>query len=152
MLRAPEFRRFLIVGVFNTALGYGLYLLLDLWLHYVAAYLCMYAIGIFVQYFLHSKFVYRTTRPRGHMLAFPLLHVLIASFGTFALWVIVELTPLTSGPAGLGAIAAQTPLAFIATRWWFATANAPQIAVRIALGCVLPSAFLLAAVIVMQRY
>lgn len=132
LLADPQFQRFLVVGVCNTILGYLLYLLLHLFLPYAGAYALGYAIGIVVQYFAHSRLVYRQSRPRAHLLAYPLLHVVIGGFGTLVLWLLVTRLDVPSHLGGLLAIVAQTPLAFFCTRWWFATADAPRIAIRIA--------------------
>jgi putative flippase GtrA len=130
LLRAPELRRFLLAGAFNTALSYAVYVLLDRWLPYVVAYLLAYAVGVVVQFLLFSRYVFRARAGRAQALAYPLLHVLIAGFGSAALWLIVRVSGWPSSWAGLAAIAAQVPVAFLLTRWWFGSATAPQLAWR----------------------
>jgi putative flippase GtrA len=68
---------FLLVGAFNTALGFGLFVVLDLTLGRtldavagrtvgsLATLLCSYAVAIVVAFFLYRKFVFRV---RGHLL------------------------------------------------------------------------------------
>jgi len=130
LLRAPELRRFLLAGAFNTALSYAVYVLLDRWLPYVLAYLLAYAVGVVVQFVLFSRYVYRARPGRAQALAYPLLHLLIAGFGSAALWLIVRVSGWPSSWAGLAAIAAQVPVAFLLTRWWFGNATAPRLAWR----------------------
>ena len=77
---------------------------------------------------LFSRFVYRSRPGRAQALAYPLLHLLIAGFGSAALWLIVRVSGWPSSWAGLAAIAAQVPVAFLLTRWWFNSAAAPQLA------------------------
>ena len=83
-----------------------------------------------VQFVLFSRFVYRSRPGRAQALAYPLLHLLIAGFGSAALWLIVRVSGWPSSWAGLAAIAAQVPVAFLLTRWWFNSATAPQLAWR----------------------
>jgi putative flippase GtrA len=126
LLRAPELRRFLLAGAFNTALSYAVFVLLDRWLPYVVAYLLAYAIGIGVQFTLFSRYVYRSRPDLARTLAYPLLHLVIAGFGSGVLWLTVQVSGWPSSWAGLVAIAAQVPVAFMLTRWWFAHSTALQ--------------------------
>jgi putative flippase GtrA len=130
LLRAPELRRFLLAGAFNTALSYALYVLFDRFLPYLVAYVLAYAVGVVAQFVLLHRYVYRVPARRTQALAYPLLHVAIAGFGSATLWLIVQLTGWPSAWAGLAAIAVQVPVAFVLTRWWFAGPGAAESAWR----------------------
>lgn len=95
---------FLLVGGFNTALGFSLFVILDLTLGRaldvtagrtigsLATLFCSYAIGIVVAFFLHRRFVFRV---HGHLvrdfLRFQSIYWLALAINAFALPLLVEL-------------------------------------------------------------
>ena len=66
---------FLIGGGLNTALSYGVYLLLVRFVDYQAAYLIAYIAGIFSSYWINSVFVFRTPMTLSGLLKFPLVYL-----------------------------------------------------------------------------
>jgi len=112
-----EFGRFLIAGALNTALTYGLYLLLLDALGYVLAYSVAYVVGIVVSYFLVSRFVFRTSATLASFLRYPLVYVVQYLVGTAVLWMCVEWIGVRREFALLATIAATVPVTFVISRW-----------------------------------
>lgn len=95
---------FLLVGGFNTVVGFGLFVVLDLTLGRalddtagrtigsLATLICSYAIGIVVAFFMHRRFVFRV---QGHLLRdfvrFQSVYWLALAINALALPLLVEL-------------------------------------------------------------
>jgi hypothetical protein len=69
--RRREFILFLLAGGINTALTYGLYLLLLLVMSYPFAYTGSYVAGIFLSYYLNARFVFREPLSLAKALKYP---------------------------------------------------------------------------------
>jgi putative flippase GtrA len=111
-----EFGRFLIAGAINTALTYGLYLILLDPLGYFVAYSVAYVVGIVVSYFLVSRFVFRTSTSLAGFFRYPLVYVAQYLVGTLVLWMCVELAGVGKEIALLASIAATVPVTFAISR------------------------------------
>ena len=88
----PQFARFLLVGGFNTAAGYALYLAL-LWLGAIpeAAFTINWVVSVIWSYFLNAKFTFRARRSARKFALFPLTYlaqyVVGIAFLEVALWI-----------------------------------------------------------------
>lgn len=112
----PEWLRFAAVGLFNTAAGYVLYLLLLRFLSYAESYALTYAAGIFISYGLNSRFVFRRSLKLGKALRFPVVYGVQYVLSASALWVAVELLAVDPRIAALLAVALTVPVVFLLSR------------------------------------
>jgi len=111
-----QFARFLVAGAINTAVGYGVYLLLYAALGYEAAYAAAYAAGIVVAYVLNSRFVFRTPLGVRTALRYPFVYLAQYLFGAALLYVLVSALDLDRRWAALVALAASVPVSFVLNR------------------------------------
>ncbi len=108
--------RFGLVGVANTAVYYGCYLLLLLALPYFAAHLLAWVTSVVASFFLNCRFTYRVRPTWGRFFLFPLstlVNVSMTSVGVVALieWIGVDerLAPFIAGVLAI-------PATFVVTR------------------------------------
>lgn len=113
-----EFIRYVLAGIINTGLSYGLYLLILTRLPYQAAYAIAYVIGIGVQFLLHIFFVYRVPPNIVRFSGYPVIHVILYGFGAGLLYVLVNMLEVNSRIAALIVIFASIPVGFLLTRTW----------------------------------
>lgn len=111
--------RFLLSGAANTALTYGLYLVLLPFSGYAASYSLAFAAGIALAYFLGRVFVFRGGRPSRRHLLFPAVYLFQYGAGLAVVVAWVELLGLGAKLAPLGAIAVTVPTTFVLSRWVF---------------------------------
>ncbi|MEU9287178.1 GtrA family protein [Streptomyces sp. NPDC048275] len=111
-----QFLRFVVVGVFNTAVYYGLYLALLVLLPYLAAHLLAFTGATLISFFLNARFTYRTRPTWGKFLRFPLATLTNLVVSTVALHVLVEVCHSGSRTAALLASVAAVPFTFLASR------------------------------------
>jgi putative flippase GtrA len=111
-----QFLRFLATGGINTALTYGLYLLLLPLLGYLVAYSVAYVLGILLSYWLNSVFVFRQPMNWRSLVRFPLVYVVQYIFTGVLLWIGVDVLGVDKRIALLAAIAVTVPVTFIAAR------------------------------------
>jgi putative flippase GtrA len=86
-----EFNRFLIVGAINTLTGYILYVSLLAITSYTLSYTISYILGIFISYYLNSRFVFRTELKLTKAVQYPLVYLAQYVLGIILLRVFVEL-------------------------------------------------------------
>ncbi|MEU8522121.1 GtrA family protein [Streptomyces sp. NBC_01216] len=108
--------RFALVGVVNTATYYGLYLILTLWLPYLAAHVLAFAFSMVGSFFLTSYFTYRTRPTWRKFLLFPLTNAANFVITTVGVYLLVDVAGLDSRPAPLIAAAAAIPVTFLLSR------------------------------------
>ena len=114
--RTREFARFIVVGSVNTGVGYGLYLLLLVWINYQAAYAAVYVVGIIIAYVLNSCYVFRRPMGLGTALGYPLVYVAQYLFGAAVLYALVTWFGCDRRWAALVALAASVPVSFTLNR------------------------------------
>ena len=115
MPRAPL--AYLIGGGLNTALSFGMYLVLIRFLDYQAAYLIAYIAGIFSSYWINSVFVFRTPMSLRGMLKFPMVYVFQYVASALLLWLLVEQIGMKQTVAPLIVTAVLLPLTFLLSRF-----------------------------------
>ncbi|MGW0878721.1 GtrA family protein [Streptomyces sp. NPDC002671] len=108
---------FAAVGVVNTAVYYGLYLLFLTGLPYLAAHILAFLIGMIGSFFLNARFTYRTRPTWRKFLLFPLTNVANFLITTVGVYVIVDVLHAGSRFAPLLASAAAIPVTFVLSRW-----------------------------------
>ncbi|WP_405884872.1 GtrA family protein [Streptomyces sp. NBC_01136] len=111
-----QFLRFAVVGVVNTAVYYGLYLVLLVALPYLTAHLLAFGAATVVSFFLNARFTYRTRPTWRKFLRFPLATVTNLVVSTIALNLLVEVCHSGSRTAALLASAVAVPFTFLASR------------------------------------
>lgn len=115
MPRAPL--AYLIGGGLNTALSFGMYLVLVRFLDYQAAYLFAYIAGIFSSYWINSVFVFRTPMSLKGMLKFPVVYLFQYVASAVLLWLLVEQLGMNKAIAPLIVTAVLLPLTFLLSRF-----------------------------------
>lgn len=110
---AAEFARFILVGICNTALTYGLYLGLMRVTGYMLAYSVSYLAGIFISYILNSLFVFEAALSRKTALSFPLLYVFQYIWGCALLWLLVQMFGFDKKIAVIFVIVSNALLTFV---------------------------------------
>jgi putative flippase GtrA len=119
MKRFARFFRFILSGGLNTAITFGIYLVLLQQMPYQFSYSIAYASGIAISYLLNRAFVFRNHRGLRSILLFPLVYVAQYGFGMLVLWLCVEVTGLSDKLAPLVVVAATLPLTFVLSRFVF---------------------------------
>lgn len=113
---APQFLRFLVAGVLNTAATYLIYLALLTRVEYITAYTVAYVAGIPIAYVLASRFVFRTSLSIHAFIKFPVVYLFQYIAGTVIVWAGVNWFGIRKEYAALIAIAVTVPLTFALTR------------------------------------
>ena len=112
----PEFRRFLLAGAFNTAVGYGLYLLLNTFLDYRGAYTISYVLGIVLSYAITTAFVFKRPWRWRRLLAYPSVYAVQYLVGLALIWLMVDRLGLPDTWAPLIILPITIPLTFALSR------------------------------------
>jgi putative flippase GtrA len=109
--------RFGLVGVVNTAVYYGLYLLFKLVLPYLAAHVLAFCLAMVGSYFLSCYFTFRTRPTWKKFLLFPLSNATNFVISTAGLYVLVGWFGMNQQIAPLVAAAAAIPLTFVVAQF-----------------------------------
>ncbi|GEK02348.1 sugar transferase [Streptomyces sp. 1-11] len=107
---------FAVVGVVNTAVYYGLYLLFLHRLPYLGAHVLAFLLSMVGSFFLNARFTYRTRPTWRKFLLFPLTNVTNFLVTTAGVYVIVDVLHAGSRFAPLLASAAAIPVTFVVSR------------------------------------
>ncbi len=105
--------RFGLVGVVNTGVYYGLYLLLRELVPYLAAHVAAFVLAMVGSYFLNCYFTFRTTPSWRTFLLFPLSNLTNFVVTTTGLYVLVAWLAVNQRIAPLLASAVAIPFTFI---------------------------------------
>jgi len=119
---AGQLRRFVVVGVLNTAAYLAGYLLVRLVLPYLLAHVVAYAISMVGAFFLHCRITYRAQPTVGKFLRFPLTNAAGFTATTLVLWLLVDVAGAGERLAPLLAAAAAVPVSFLVSRAILTTA------------------------------
>lgn len=110
------FGRFLAAGALNTALTYGLFVLIEPRLGYLPAYTLVYVGGIMLSYLLNTRFVFRTAPSWRTAMAFPLVYAAQYLWGVALLYGLVDLLGWSGRIAMLAVIGSSVLLTYALTR------------------------------------
>lgn len=119
MIRFARFFRFLLSGGLNTAITYGIYLVLLQQISYQFSYTIAYVSGIAISYTLNRSFVFRSHYGLRSILLFPLVYIAQYGFGMLLLWLWVEIAGLSTKIAPLIVVVATLPLTYVLSRFVF---------------------------------
>ncbi|AAO54598.1 membrane protein, putative [Pseudomonas syringae pv. tomato str. DC3000] len=114
-----DFARFLMSGGFNTALTYGIYLVLLMFLSYKISYTISYATGILLAYVLNRFFVFKSHQGLRSVVLLPLIYAIQYGLSLVILWCWVEKLQLDERLAPLAAIFLTLPVTFILSKFAF---------------------------------
>ncbi|MBI6701480.1 GtrA family protein [Pseudomonas viridiflava] len=114
-----DFARFLMSGGFNTALTYGLYLVLLMFLSYNVSYTISYVTGILLAYTLNRFFVFKSHQGLRSVILLPLIYLVQYCLSLVILWCWVEKLGLDERLAPLVAIALTLPVTFVLSKLAF---------------------------------
>jgi putative flippase GtrA len=107
---------FLIGGGLNTALTWGLYLLLTLALPYQAAYLVTYVLGIAFSYVFNARFVFGAPLSWRAAMAYPSVYVVQYVAGAMLLSALVEYFRLPKAYAPLIVTVVMIPATYVMSK------------------------------------
>jgi putative flippase GtrA len=115
--------RFLVAGVFNTALTYALYVLLLKIVTYRVAFTLAYVAGILVSYALSARFVFRRQASWRSFLRFPFVYLVQYLAGLGLVSLLVEWLAVAAWLAPLVALLVTIPLTYVLSRAVFSGAR-----------------------------
>jgi len=122
MRQKRHFVRFLLGGGVNTAVTYGLFMLLQWVMPAAAAYTIAYIAGILLAYAINTKFVFQVKPSVGAALRFPAVYVVQYVSG-LAFLTLFTYVGLTNAIALLLAIVVNVPISFLMTRFVLRSAS-----------------------------
>lgn len=122
MRQNRHFARFLLGGGANTAITYGLFLLLQWVIPAAAAYTIAYIVGILLAYWINTIFVFQTKPSIRTVLQFPAVYIVQYVSGLVLLTLFTYMG-LTNAVAMLLAIIVNVPVSFLMTRYVLRAAN-----------------------------
>lgn len=105
------------MGGVNTGLTYLLYVALALFFPYLVSYSASYVVGIFLSYYLNSRFVFKQKMTLGKALKYPGVYVLQYLMSTALLYVSVELLQINQFLAPAFALVITIPVVFLLSRF-----------------------------------
>jgi len=111
-----EFTRFASAGLVNTAVSYGLYLMLLSFLPYAVSYALAYAAGMALSFGLNCRFVFRTPMALDRALRYPFAYAVQYALSALILWAVVALLAVDPRLAPLPAVGLTVPVVFLLTR------------------------------------
>lgn len=112
-----EFFKFIFFGGVNTALSYAVYVIFLLFLVYPAAYTLAYISGIFISYYLNSRFVFKREFSLIKAFQYPLVYLVQYLLGVLLLSVLIEIFFLNKFIAPALVIVLTIPVTFSLSRF-----------------------------------
>jgi putative flippase GtrA len=112
-----EFRRFLVVGGINTAVGYGVYQLGLFLMPYWGAYSLSFGFGILFSWKVNSHYSFGIEADLSRLLPYATVAIGHYLIGVMILAWLVERVGVNEMIAPLIVIASLVPLSFVATRF-----------------------------------
>lgn len=114
-----------VVGIVNTVVAYACYLLLHLFLPYLAAFLLAWIAGIVTSYFLNARFTFGV-RPGKGFLTYPLSAAPNVALSTVGVVVMVERWGWSERVAPLVATVLALPLSYLLARLILVRPSRPE--------------------------
>jgi len=111
--------RFILFGLVNTAVTYGIYCLLVFVVPAQLAYFLVYALGIVLAYIGNAKWVFKTEMKVRSVLVYPLVHLFQYLATATVLETLLRYFSMGDRVALALAIVIITPLAFLMNRYIF---------------------------------
>ena len=109
-----RFIRFIIVGVVNTAAGYGFYVAyLYIGIPYIIAGTMSFVTGIFFNYFVTRRFVFDMPTRKHTFMYYIAYNIFLYFFSIAMLWFFVDICKLTPYMAGLVSLPVNAVVCFV---------------------------------------
>lgn len=118
-MRFARFFRFILSGGLNTAITYGIYLVLLQQISYQISYTVAYVSGIVVSYALNRAFVFKSHRGLRSILLFPLIYITQYGIGMLLLWLWIDIAKLSDKIAPLVVVVVTVPATYVLSRFVF---------------------------------
>jgi putative flippase GtrA len=112
-----ELLLFVLYGGINTLLGYGIYVFLMLFFSYKLSYTISYVLGIFISYYLNSKFVFKRKLSLTKALQYPLVYFTQYIVGILLLQILVEALNFSKLLAPIIIPLITVPLTYLVSRF-----------------------------------
>ncbi|NWA24131.1 GtrA family protein [Pseudomonas gingeri] len=114
--RMRKWAVFLMGGLLNTAITYGIYLLLGLFLTYQVAYVIAYACGIGFSYLFNSQVVFQVKRTWIGFVLYPLVYLIQYVLSASILHFMVERLAISKEIAPLLIVVLLTPVTYLLSK------------------------------------
>jgi putative flippase GtrA len=118
-----NFLKFLIAGGLNTAITYGIYLILLMVIPYIASYTISYIAGIVIAYLLNRFFVFKSHQGIKSIALLPLVYLVQYVVSILILWCWVEKLGFADRLAPLAAIIITIPITYIFSKLAFSKSS-----------------------------
>ena len=112
-----EFSKFIFFGVVNAALSYVIYVILVFFLAYPTAYTIAYLAGIFISYYLNSRFVFKSEMRLTKAMQYPVVYIVQYVIGISLLYLLVELCEINKVIAPVFVVIVTIPVTFVLSRF-----------------------------------
>jgi putative flippase GtrA len=112
-----EIRRFVIIGVFNSALTYVLYLLLNLILVYQIAYTVSFVVGILISAHFNARYTFQTTLTVRSLLKFGTVYCLNYFLGLGLLVICIDYFHWPEEAAPIAVLVITVPIGFLGSKY-----------------------------------
>lgn len=120
------FWRFIVVGSLNTAIGFSVYFLANLFMPYTWAYTLAYAAGLICSYVLNAGWVFKTELHWKTMLVFPLVYVAQYLLNLFLLKLLVDVFTLGESVSFFVVVVLTIPVTFLLSKTVFKWFGQPK--------------------------
>lgn len=114
---AREYAAFLASGAVNSASTYVLYILLLRLVSYRVSYSLAYVSGIFISYYLNSRWVFKEPLSLVKFLQYPAVYIVQYLLGLATLYICVDILAMSQWLAPLVVIAVTVPATFFLSRY-----------------------------------
>jgi putative flippase GtrA len=121
----------LCTGGLNTAVTYGIYLLLLQVTNYQISYTIAYVTGIIFTFLLNRLFVFKTHQGLKSLVLFPLVYVFQYFFGMLILWLGVQYLNLDVKFGPLVVVILSIPLTYLLSKFVFVGSDIKSSPVKI---------------------
>jgi putative flippase GtrA len=111
------FARFVLVNALNTALYWGLYLLLLPVAPYLLANTIALVVAVLVAYVANARYAFKVSTSRWSLVMYLGTNGTTVVLRTVVVWVLVDLLALSPALAPPVAVAVTMPVAFVLTGW-----------------------------------
>jgi len=116
LIKSEHFK-FIFFGGVNTVLSYAIYVIFQLFLIYPVAFSLAYIIGIFISYYLNSRFVFKREVSLTKALRYPIVYLVQYLLSVLLLCVLIEIFSLNKLIAPALVILITIPVTFFLSRF-----------------------------------
>lgn len=115
--RAQRWLRFIVGGGINTGFTYLVYLGINVFLPYHAAYLIAYAVGVVFSYWFNARVVFRVPLSWKGLATYPVVYVVQYLVAALCLGGLVEFFQISELIAPLVVVVAMIPLTYLMSKF-----------------------------------